>query len=140
MERETGITALSPFFDNGKKIASGYKSKRDQVKIWDVESGKPIKTLSDDKVEDNQVQYMAATSDGKILATRHTLGRAKIWDTASGKIVKESEPSPGLWGNLLFLPDNKTIAFGGGEPGEKADKIYLVNIESGKATYRSSLT
>jgi WD40 repeat protein len=141
------VTALSNFFDEGKKIASGQRGEREQVKIWDVAAGKPIQTMASPDLKGNRIKYMAVASDGKKLATRHTLGPVRIWDITNGKILKEGNESILLsnWTNVLFMPDNKTVVFGGssredafGGGGEKDHRgnVYLVDSDTGNATHR----
>jgi len=58
-------------------------------------------------------------------------------DSSPGHSHPCSDPvtPPGTWTNLAFLPDNKTIAVGGGGVGEDHHKIFLLNVTTGLPTH-----
>lgn len=139
---EHRITAASDLFEGGEKFAIG--NDKGQIKIWDIGAGKAILTLFSPAMPapggtaPNQVQGLAATGDGKKLASRHTLGPIRIWDAAAGKMVKDTPASiiPGLGGVMLFMPDNKTLVFNGGPVGKAHSEIYVFDTVSGRITAR----
>jgi WD40 repeat protein len=131
------IAAVSNFFDGGRRIATGYTSKNNLIKIWDVAAGKPVQSLTSDGSREDQAGSIAVSNDARRLAVKRTFGSVQIWDIAGGKVVAESEEGikPGLWSNIRFLPDNMTVIFGGGpRMGDKRDRIYLMSAETGKVT------
>jgi WD40 repeat protein len=114
------VTALSAFFEDGKKIASG--GKDGTVKIWDVASGKPVQHLTGGPK--GKVEVVAASSDGKKIAWVPLDGPIQFWDTQTGKqqrTLKWSSP----WNPTRFLADGKTIAL------PKDNEIILQAVETG---------
>lgn len=75
MKRTTSV-AFSP---NGKILASGGGA----IKLWDVGSGKELKSLASDLME--VVSSVAFSPDGKTLASATDNGRIRLWDVASGR-------------------------------------------------------
>ena len=101
------VSALSEFFDDGKKIAPG--TEKGSIKVWDVATGKVAQTLTEGG-KDKKIGRLFVSKDGKRLGAYDNLGPIQTWDLASGKVVKESRrDSPGLWCSIRFLPDNRTI-------------------------------
>ena len=64
--------ALSP---DGKILASGSSDKT--IKLWDVATGREIRTLSG---HTHWVNSVAFSPDGKILASGSWDGRILLWD------------------------------------------------------------
>jgi WD40 repeat protein len=125
------INALSGFFDDGNKIATGQQTPDSAVKVWDVAAGKPV---ADFPAARSRIRYLAAAPDGKTLAALFAIDKIRLWDVATGGLGKEVDQQQGMYTNLVFV-DNKTIAFGGAS-GQKDDKIYLVNVDSHRITHR----
>ena len=95
-----------------KRLATGSLDKT--AKIWDLESGKQILTLSGQK---GNVYSVAFSPDGKRLA----IG-SKIWDLESGKEVITLSKDDSDTESVAFSPDGKRLATG--------SKIW--DLESGK--------
>jgi WD40 repeat protein len=99
-----GLSALSTFFEDGKKITS--LDERAIIKVWDVASGKPMQTLTDghSRFED----LLAVSSDGKALVSQGD-GLFKFWDLPAGTVRKEITEARGTYPNILIVPDNRTV-------------------------------
>ena len=83
------------------------------IKLWDVESGKEIRTLKD---HIDAVYALAFTPDGKRLVSASADRGVKIWDVASGeRLYTLSEPTDGL-NTLAIDPAGKRVAAGGPRP------------------------
>jgi WD40 repeat protein len=124
---EKEVTRLSPFFEGGKRIATG--SNSGVIKIWDVATGKPIQTLSGGHTR--EVKVLCATEDGKTLASQEEGGPIQVWDVASGKVVKSIPRPDYIVEALRFLPDGKTLVY----PAEQGD-IFLEDVEKGVRTHQ----
>ncbi len=72
------VAALSP---NGKQVL-GVDFAGKAARIWDVGSGKPIRTL---QVHEEHVMTAAYSADGKRLLTGSFDGTTRLWDAASGR-------------------------------------------------------
>jgi hypothetical protein len=112
--------AVSGFFEDGKRIATGGKSGT--VKVWDVATGKPAQTLSGGHKE--MLLFIAATPDGKRLASAELGVPLKIWDVPTGKVVKTLERNT-PWELPKFLPSGKTIALA------KDNDLVLYDLNGG---------
>jgi WD40 repeat protein len=99
------ITALSNFFDEGKKIASG--SEDGTVKIREVATGKILQTLSGGKKF--AVCSLAATADGQTLVSG-SLSSIQVWDVALGTVRKTIEGASAL-PPLCLIPKGKAIVY-----------------------------
>ena len=107
------------FSPDGRILASGeYR----MVKLWQREPNLPQFTLGADPVSS-----VAASADGKWLATAARDNVIRIWDAASGQPVKELPGHTGAVKSLKFLPDNTKLASG------SADKsIRVWDVAAGK--------
>ncbi len=119
------VSAISDFFDGGKKIAAG--GDKDTVTVWDIPSGKPTLTITGDRKDDSP-NAVAVSEDGKFVVSACTLSGVRIWDGAKGTKLREVEPGLASYGTIVFQPGSRSFAYGG-----KMDhNIRLVNAESGE--------
>ena len=107
------------FSPDGRVLASGeYR----MVKLWQREPNLPQFTLGADPVS-----AMAASADGKWIATAAKDNVIRIWDAATGKPVKELPGHTATVSSLKFSPDNTKLASG------SADKTIRVwDVVAGK--------
>ncbi len=77
MKKSTSV-AFSP---NGRILASG-ASYGTKITLWDIRSGKEVKTLSGNL---DGISSVAFSPDGKTLASGSDNGTIKLWDIYSGK-------------------------------------------------------
>jgi WD40 repeat protein len=123
---------------DGRTLASG--SYDHTVKLWDVKTGKEIRTFADKKMDGvtEQVRAISLSSDGKLLASsevgftqsgsdfRYVYRHAKVWDVKTGSLIRTiDEPKFELSG-IAFSPDNRFLAGAGPE-----GIIKLWNVETG---------
>lgn len=105
------------FSPNSKILASeSYVLKGDistggEVKLWDVESGRLLRTLPMPKMGAS----VAFSPDGQTLANGNWDGELKLWDVRTGKLKHTlSAPLPHFsLDSVAFSPDGKMIAGGG---------------------------
>jgi len=99
--------ALSP---DDKILATG--SYDQKIKLWDVETGKELKTLSG---HNGCIFGLAFRPDGKILASASADRTVKLWDVASGERRDTlSQPLKEVY-TVAFTPDGKRLAAGGAD-------------------------
>jgi WD40 repeat protein len=55
---------------------------------------------------------VAFSPDGRALASTERLGRLKLWDPASGKLLRELPKRHAGW-HVAFAPDGRSLAYGG---------------------------
>lgn len=113
-----------------KKLIASVADDMD-CKLWDAESGKLLHTLQDHKKQtpDNypsMLYAVAFSDDGQWLATGDKVGHVVVWETATGKKIKELE-APGFYTwdpkqrrhsiggirSLAFSADSKLLSIGG---------------------------
>ena len=76
--KTTTSVAFSP---NGRILASG-ASCGTKITLWDLRSGKEVKTISGNLYG---VSSVAFSPDGRTLASGSDNGTIKLWDVDSGK-------------------------------------------------------
>ena len=88
------------------------------IKLWDIESGRQIRTFQDD----GRINSFAMAPDGSRLSTVNDDGAMALWDVASGRLLhriagpKVIPPMPYLF---AFSPDSKIVLLGGNDGGVK---------------------
>ncbi|MCP4673916.1 MAG: TIR domain-containing protein [Deltaproteobacteria bacterium] len=93
------------FSNKGKLFASGGDDRA--VIIWDVKTGKLVKTLT---VSTGRVRVLAFSRDDKYLAAAGG-GSLSIWETKNWGLVHTDHETPGIQ-TLLFSGDGSRIAIG----------------------------
>jgi WD40 repeat protein len=103
----------------GAVAAAGVEGR--WVRLWDVETGKPLERLSRELTTGfGMYGVFAFSPDGRILAYDTHVNEISLWDVSGGKSrptkVERSLPN----GGLAISPDGKTLAVGvrGGIPGK----------------------
>jgi uncharacterized protein (TIGR03000 family) len=116
--RGSGPLAFSP---DGKLLAGSRQD--DSVRVWDVSSRKEVRRLP----APSMASCLAFTPGGRELAVvdafsglRHS--RLVLWDVKTGRAVFASEEVPPDSGTVVFSPDGRLLAVGGGQPREEEDR------------------
>jgi len=119
---------------NGASIASGCADNA--IRIWDVHSGKCLRTLSGHKEGINSVAF---SRDGKILVSASADKTAIIWDvsTAAPLHILRGHSGRGVW-SAAISPDGSIVATGGDDGTVRlwsAQTGSLLHILSGHSWY-----
>ena len=101
---------------DGKYLVSG--SPGQGVKIWEVSTGKLIRTLQSDT---SFVFTVSVSPNGKYIASGRDDGSIKIWDASSGRLFKTLYGHSDGINTINYSPDGKYLASGSAD---KSIKIW----------------
>ena len=98
--------AFSPY---GKTIASGGEGFDSTIRLWDVNTGTRLRTITDTSVPSSVV----FSPDGKTIASGSGDGSIHLWDVNTGtQLLHIPEARFLSVSSVVFSPDGKTIASG----------------------------
>jgi WD40 repeat protein len=110
----------------GKILASG--SFDGTIKIWNLHTGKPIRTLTGHSEAGEMVSSVAIAADGKTLASSSNGygGTIKVWNLVTGELLYTLSARPTGVSFVTISPNSQILA-SGAEDGT----IQLWNLEGG---------
>lgn len=73
-----------------KQAQPGQFRNQNVVRIWDVKSGRELRTLG----SASATSEAGFSADGRVLATLGSMGEVSLWDTASGSKLRDLTSSP----------------------------------------------
>ncbi|NET02667.1 MAG: TIR domain-containing protein [Sphaerospermopsis sp. SIO1G1] len=107
---------------DGKTLASGSRDKT--IKLWDIETGKQIRTLIGHNSYVNSISY---SPDGKTLASGSFDNTIILWDVKTGKQILTLIGHNSTVNSISYSPDGKRLASGSGD-----NTIILWDVKTGK--------
>ena len=96
------------FSPDGRTLASA--SHDDTLKLWDVASGRELRTLTG---HTDSVISVAFSPDGRMLASASGDNTLKLWDAASGRELRTFTGHIGWVNSVAFSPDGRYLLSGG---------------------------
>ena len=118
--KEVSVIAFLP---NGEFVLSSKKDNK--LKLWDVSTGKMIKTLR--TVRHFQISSIAISPNGKYAITGSYDSTLKTWDISNFKEIMTFHGHNGSVSSVTFSPDSR-FALSGSSDGS----LRLWNISTGK--------
>jgi WD40 repeat protein len=99
-------------FSPDSKILASVNGYDGTIKLWNIETGKEIRTFTE---HDPNIHYVSFSADGNKLATGNDYGIIKIWNVKNGKQIlalteNNENGDDNHFGGLVFNPDGKTLA------------------------------
>jgi len=134
-DKDNNNISVKVYWGKSGRVAVGHKDGT--ISLWELESGKPIKTLTElrDKAPKGLTPSghspVAWSPDGKLLVTSGTIDPYTIWNVDTGKIEKSIEVTHG-YGDPVFLPDGKSLVYSKSKSGSQtADSIVIERLDTG---------
>jgi WD40 repeat protein len=121
--RDVSSVAFSP---DGKLALSG--SKDNTLKLWDVQTGKEIRTFNG---HDREVESVAFSPDGKFILSGGGDGTLRLWDVQTGKEIKTFNGHYKILTSVAFSTDGKRVLSGLEGHGEEST-IIIWDIQTGR--------
>ena len=84
--------------------------------LWDAASGRRVRMFGPSHPGDD-VQGLAFSPDGQMLAILSGRGRLEVWDVDTADKLVSRPAHPGSGSDLAFLPDGRTLVTVGGDGG-----------------------
>ena len=122
------ITSID-FSPNGEILASGsedFGKKNDFIKLWDVKTGKEIKTLQGHSTGVTSVDF---SPDGEILTSGGRDNTIRLWNVKTGKEIKTLQGHSSDVTSVDFSPNGEILA-----SGSRDGFIKLWDVKTGKDT------
>jgi WD40 repeat protein len=149
--RHASPVAFVAFTPDGKALVTA--SQHDTIRLWDVDSGKPIRTFErqpgqnagrplDAAAERLLMRQQlllaggyygvvgigfALSPDGKTLASSRPNDGIRLWEVATGKEARHIQGPPGNVGAPTFSPDSRTLVARGND-----QSIYFWDAATGE--------
>ena len=101
------MTTLA-FSSDSSLLAAG--DVEHKVKLFDVKSGKTLKTLLD---HDAAITGVAFSPDGSLLASAGKENAIRLWDVKTGQLLKTLNGHTQAVSSVAFSPDGSLLASGG---------------------------
>jgi RNA polymerase sigma factor (sigma-70 family) len=127
-DADTRVVYSAAFSPDEKYVATAEGPDK-LVTIWDVKSGKEVRTLTGFK---GMATAVAFSPEEKILASSDGAGLVRLWDAKTGKSLAKLKGPIGGGGSLAFSPDGKTLASVGVERRNGKPSVRVWDVASRK--------
>ena len=120
----SGYVLSVSFSPDSKILASSSKDKT--IKLWNVETGKPRRTLTG---HSGYVSSVSFSPDGKTLASSSADQSIKLWNVKPRRTLTGHS---GYVSSISFSPDGKTLASARNAEFDERWNVELWNVETGE--------
>ncbi|WP_051424479.1 WD40 repeat domain-containing protein [Aphanizomenon flos-aquae] len=122
LDGHTGSVRSLSFNQDGSILASG--SFDNTIQVWDVKTGKSIRTLESHNKPVNSVSF---NRDASLLASGSEDKTIKFWDVKTGRLIRTLEGHNDIVDSVSFNPDGSLLASGSWDK-----TIKLWDVKTGK--------
>jgi WD40 repeat protein/Flp pilus assembly protein TadD len=102
-----------------------------RIRVWDAtpapDGKERVKPLREWRSPAPMVFGLAFSPDGRLLASADTDGVMRLWDVATGRLVRECHGHEGMLWTVAFHPDGKEVASAGADR-----KVIIWEVATGK--------
>ena len=107
-------TTLSVCFSpDGKTLASSGDEWDSNIRLWDVQTGKRLKTLKKrtafEDFEGRNVNSVVFSPDGNMIASGSGNGTIRLWNANTGEFIKYLEGHTKSVNSVVFSPNGNTL-------------------------------
>ncbi|RKU23919.1 hypothetical protein C6499_17600 [Candidatus Poribacteria bacterium] len=107
-------TTLSVCFSpDGKTLASSGDEWDSNIRLWDVQTGKRLKTLKKrtafEDFEGRDVNSVVFSPDGNVIASGSGNGTIRLWNAHTGEFIKYLEGHTKSVNSVVFSPNGNTL-------------------------------
>jgi RNA polymerase sigma factor (sigma-70 family) len=123
------VRALA-FAPDGKTVATGSRSQGNLIQLWDVSSGKLVRSLAAPRDDGSSPLALAFAPDGKTVISGTFDGYVRFWDVSTGQEARPFIKQEDIhW--LSVAPDGRTLASSG-----LNGPAHLYEVATGKERFR----
>ena len=124
-------TTLSVCFSpDGKTLASSGDEWDSNIRLWDVQTGKRLKTLKKrtafEDFEGRDVNSVVFSADGNMIASGSGNGTIRLWNAHTGEFIKYLEGHTKSVNSVVFSPNGNTLISTG------EDGVCLWDVNTGE--------
>lgn len=120
--------AVSP---DGRLAASAGAGSEAQIVLWDVASGRQVRTLSG---HEKGVVTVAFTPDGQRLLSGSEDGTCRVWEVETGRELDAYDVEEGWVYSLAVSPDGRQAAIGIADWDYRGNRVLLWDFEQDRPT------
>jgi WD40 repeat protein len=117
---------VAVFTPDGTQLVTANSSQTNNVRVWDIESGSEVRILGQ---HEGEVLSLAFLSDGT-LATGGMDQKVRLWNLATGEVIKTLDAARGGVRHLVPIPGTKLLAAGSDD-----QKVNVYDWSTGNALH-----
>jgi WD40 repeat protein len=106
LPHDEALTSVA-YSPDGTLLATAGRGPGNAVRLWNVISGEPVRTLTAHR---DAVWSVSFSPDGQRLVSTSRDGTARIWSALNGQLLTTQQPNAGALVSAAFSPDGQRLA------------------------------